>query len=411
MPVELSAASEAKSGLVDRFARKLVMALLERLQSGRLIVEESESRRTFIGHVDAKLSATVCVHDPRAYRSLAFGGTTAAGESYMRGEWSADNLTALVRLFIRNAAMMQSADSGWGRLREPIDRAYQFLRRNTRAGSRKNISAHYDLGNDFFALFLDESMMYSSGLYEREEMTLGEAQTAKLDRLCRKLELKASDHLLEIGTGWGGLAMHAAKHYGCRVTTTTLSREQRAFAMERIEQAGLSDRIEVLLEDYRDLSGEYDKLVSIEMIEAVGHEYFETYFAACSRLLKPTGLMAIQAITIGDQHYEAYRRGTDFIRRYIFPGGALPSIEVLTRCIKRATDMRVIELRDFAEQYAHTLREWRARFKANESQIAELGYPEDFRRMWEFYLCSCEVAFEERHTGLVQMVIAKPNYR
>jgi cyclopropane-fatty-acyl-phospholipid synthase len=285
------------------------------------------------------------------------------------------------------------------------------MNRNNRTGSRRNIAAHYDLGNEFFRLMLDETLMYSSAVFERPDMTLAEAQRARLDRICRKLALGPRDHVLEIGTGWGGFALHAATHYGCRVTTTTISREQYALAQERIAQAGLSDRVTVLLEDYRDLRGEYDKLVSIEMIEAVGHEYYETFFTRCSALLKPDGLMLLQAITIADQRYEAARKSVDFIQRYIFPGSCIPSVSVMAQAVARATDMRLMHLEDIGPHYATTLRHWRERLYANADALRQLDLPEEFLHMWEFYLCYCEGGFAERALGDVQLLLAKPQNR
>ncbi|HSW51639.1 MAG TPA: cyclopropane-fatty-acyl-phospholipid synthase family protein, partial [Sulfuricaulis sp.] len=297
------------------------------------------------------------------------------------------------------------------RLTAPARKLFHWMNRNSRTGSRRNIAAHYDLGNEFFRLMLDETLMYSSAVFERPDMTLAEAQRARLDRICRKLALGPRDHVLEIGTGWGGFALHAATHYGCRVTTTTISREQYALAQERIAQAGLSDRVTVLLEDYRDLRGEYDKLVSIEMIEAVGHEYYETFFARCSALLKPDGLMLLQAITIADQRYEAARKSVDFIQRYIFPGSCIPSVSVMAQAVARATDMKLLHLEDIGPHYATTLRHWRERLYANADAVRQLDLSEEFLRMWEFYLCYCEGGFAERALGDVQLLLAKPQNR
>jgi cyclopropane-fatty-acyl-phospholipid synthase len=269
------------------------------------------------------------VHDPRFYRALACGGSIGAGEAYMNGWWSCDDLTALVRICVLNRELLDGMEKGGARLTAPLQKLFHYLRRNTKAGSRSNIAAHYDLGNDFFSLFLDETLMYSCAFFERADSTLQEASVAKNDRICRKLQLSPADHLLEIGTGWGGFALHAARHYGCRVTTTTISRAQHDLAVQRIAAAGLSDRITVLLQDYRDLQGHYDKLVSIEMIEAVGHAFYETFFRCCSNLLTPQGMMLLQAITIADQYYEQAKRSVDFIQRSIFPGSCIPSISVI----------------------------------------------------------------------------------
>jgi cyclopropane-fatty-acyl-phospholipid synthase len=290
-------------------------------------------------------------------------------------------------------------------------RALHWANRNSRDGSRRNIAAHYDLGNDFFALFLDETLAYSCGVFEREDATLHEAQLAKFDRICRRLRLTAADHLLEIGTGWGGLAIHAAARYGCRVTTTTISREQHALAAQRIAQAGLEDRVTLLLEDYRDLDGSYDKLVSVEMIEAVGHQYLDDYTAQCSRLLAPEGAMLLQAITIQDQFYEAALESVDFIQRYIFPGSFIPSVTAIVDSVRRSTDMKVFHLEDIGPHYATTLGRWRTSFLARLDDVRRLGYPESFLRMWDFYLCYCEGGFLERQLGDVQMLLTKPRCR
>jgi len=290
-----------------------------------------------------------------------------------------------------------------------VNKAWHALRRNTLQGSRKNIAAHYDLGNELFELFLDDTMMYSCGIFEHPQATLQQASIEKLERVCRKLELRPADHLLEIGSGWGGLALHAARHYGCRVTTTTISREQYDRARTRVEQAGLGDRVTVLCQDYRELSGQYDKLVSIEMIEAVGHAYFDTYFEKCSSLLKPDGMMLLQSITIAEQRYAAARRSVDFIQRYIFPGGCLPSVAVISNAVTRKTDMRMLHLEDIGPHYATTLNRWRENFFARLPEVRQQGFSETFIRMWEFYLCYSEGAFLERAISDVQILFAKPS--
>ena len=281
------------------------------------------------------------------------------------------------------------------------------MRRNTRAGSRRNIAHHYDLSNEFFRLFLDDSMMYSSAVFDRDDTPLAEAQLAKLDRICQKLELTAADHLLEIGTGWGALAIHAARNYGCRVTTTTVSQEQHRLATERVRAAGLEDKVEILLRDYRDLDGQYDKLVSVEMIEAVGHEYLDGYFRACSERLVPGGTMLLQAITIADQQHERHRKSVDFIKAHIFPGSCIPSVTSMITSATRATDLRLSHLEDLTPHYARTLRCWRERFLDSTPRVRALGFDERFIRMWEYYLAYCEGGFEERYLGCVQMLFTK----
>jgi cyclopropane-fatty-acyl-phospholipid synthase len=353
----------------------------------------------------------VHVHDPRLYGDVAFGGSVGAGEAYMRGYWTTAQLVDVVRLFVLNMDALDGLEGGFARLANPLRRALHALRRNSRAGSRRNIAAHYDLGNEFFRLFLDDTMMYSAATFEHPLQSLHDAQVARLDRMCRKLDLQPGDHLLEIGTGWGGLALHAARHYGCRVTTATISREQWKLATERVREAGLADRIEVLCQDYRDLEGSYDKLISIEMIEAIGHQYYDTYFERCAALLKPEGAMLLQSITIADQRFDRARSSVDFIKRYIFPGSCIPSVAALTASIARASDLRVFDMDDIGPHYATTLAHWRQNFRANLPRIRALGYDEHFIRMWEYYFCYCEGGFTERVLGDVQMLLVKPRNR
>jgi cyclopropane-fatty-acyl-phospholipid synthase len=337
--------------------------------------------------------------------ALALG----AGEAYMKGHWTCDDLPSLARILVRNVSTLDAMETGPARLaRRAAERVTAIARRNTRGGSRRNIAQHYDLSNDFFRLFLDESMMYSSAFYEREDASLEEAQIAKLDRVCRKLDLKAGDHLLEIGTGWGALAIHAARVYGCRVTTTTISAEQHRLSSERVVAAGLEDRIEVLLRDYRDIEGQYDKLVSIEMIEAVGHEYLDDYFRVCGERLAPDGVMLLQAITIADQHQEKHRASVDFIKAYIFPGSCLPSVTSMVSSATRSSDLRLADLEDLTPSYARTLRVWRDRFMGRVEDVRRLGFGPDFIRMWEYYLAYCEGGFEEGYLGCVHAAFTKP---
>jgi cyclopropane-fatty-acyl-phospholipid synthase len=342
---------------------------------------------------------------------VAFAGTVGAGEAFINGLWECDDLTGLVRLFVVNRRLMNDVDSGWSRLSAPFLKMAHWLNRNDKSGSRRNIAAHYDLGNDFFGLFLDETMAYSCGIFERPTATLAEASRAKFDAALSKLALGPGRHLLEIGTGWGGLAIHAAKYYGCRVTTTTISREQYEFARERVERAGLGDRVTLLLEDYRDLTGRYDAVVSIEMIEAVGHQFLDTYFRKCADLLDPAGAMLLQAITIRDQFYGQALRSVDFIKRFIFPGSFIPSIQAIVDSVARATDFKLSHLEDIGPHYARTLKLWREGFFERIADVRAQGYPESFVRMWEFYLCYCEGGFEERQLGDVQMLLTKPQSR
>ena len=389
-----------------KLARTLVAKQLTALAEGEITIVERGGRRRF-GRPGSELAATVEVVNDHFWTDTAFGGSVGAGEAYINGYWRCDNLTALVRIMVVNAELLSAMEKGaW--VSTPVRRLLHFMSRNTKDGSRRNIAAHYDLGNELFALFLDDTMAYSCGIFADDSATLEQASIAKFDRICRQLNLSAADHLLEIGTGWGGLAMHAARNFGCRVTTTTLSRQQYTLAMEKIAAAGLADRIDVLLEDYRDLSGQYDKLVSIEMVEAVGHAYLDTYFGQCSALLKPDGMMLLQAITIRDQLYEAALRGVDFIQRFIFPGSFIPCVTALSASIQRATDMKVFDLVDIGPHYATTLRRWREAFMSRLPQVKALGYSDAFVRLWEYYLCYCEGGFIERQLGDVQMLLTKP---
>lgn len=409
IPVEAPAVKALREGALDRFARRFLIALLEKMTHGQLKLIEADNAYIF-GQKSAacSLRATVWIHHGRFYTRTLLGGTIGAAEAYMEGLWSSDDLTTVVRILVLNQSLFEKMEKGWAWLTAPFHRAYQFFRRNTPAGSKANIVAHYDLGNDFYELFLDETLTYSCGIFEREDSPLAEASIAKYRRICQKLELTPADHVVEIGTGWGGFALHAARHYGCRVTTTTLSAEQYKRAGERIAAAGLADRITLLRKDYRDLTGRFDKLVSIEMIEAVGHHYFDTFFAACSRLLKEDGMMAIQAITIRDQVFEQHKRSVDFTRRYIFPGSCIPSIAAMTASIARATDLTLFHLEDITPHYARTLAEWRKRFFSNIDKVRAMNFSETFIRMWDYYLCYTEAGFAERYIKDVQMLLTKP---
>lgn len=397
---------------LQRTGRDALLGQLKYLQHGEIAVVEGGEIHRFGRHTaECSLSATVEVVHPQFWADAAFGGTTGAGEAYIHGHWRSDDLVALVRIMVLNRHVMENMEGGLAFLTAPLRRIFHWMNRNSKDGSRRNIAAHYDLGNDFFQLFLDDTMAYSCGIFEAPESTLKEASLAKFDAVCRKLQLKPSDHLVEIGTGWGGLAIHAAKKYGCRVTTTTISKEQYAMAKDRVIAEGLSDRIELRLDDYRDLQGQYDKLVSIEMIEAVGHQYLDTYIAKCSSLLKPNGAALIQAITIQDQIYEDALKSVDFIQRFVFPGSFIPCVTAITNAVTRSTDMKVYHLEDIGPHYATTLRMWRENFFANINRVRALGYPEDFIRLWDFYLCYCEGGFAERQLGDVHMLMTKPGWR
>ncbi len=396
-----------------RAARAAVLALLERrTRHGELVVREPGGRAHRFGAIDphAPLSACLHVHDPAVWTGL-LRGSLGLGETYAHGAWSSPDLVALIRLAARNATQFDALRRRVRLVRAPAQALSSSLPRNTPGRSRRQIAAHYDLGTDLYRLFLDETLMYSAAVFEAPDATLHEAQLAKLHRICAKLQLRPSDHLLEIGTGWGAMAVHAARETGCRVTTTTISAEQHACAVERVRAAGLEDRVTVLQQDYRHLAGTYDKLVSIEMIEAVGWRDFGTYFEACSKLLAPDGLMLLQAITIDERSYEVEKASKSFINQLIFPGGCLPSQEAIARSVRRETDLRVVQLEDITGHYVRTLRAWRANFMAAESEVERLGYDLRFRRLWNLYLAYCEAGFAERRIHDVQMLLAKPRFR
>ncbi len=395
---------------LDRLAKKIVRKQLAAIRHGSITVIESGWHESY-GDIDAPLQAIVYVEDPRFYRSLAFRGALGGAEAYMDGYWQTHDLTAVIRILALNQRALRDLQRGFARWIRPALAVFHALHSNTRSGSRRNIAAHYDLGNDFFSLFLDPTLTYSSGIFESEDATMEQASLAKYERVCEKLDLGPEDHVLEIGTGWGGFALHAASTRGCRVTTTTISAEQHACASQRIAEAGLSDRVEILFEDYRDLTGHYDKLVSLEMIEAVGSDHLDSFFGVCSDRLTPEGVMLLQAITVPDRDYAAHTRTVDFIKRYIFPGGDLVSVLAMNEAAARSSDLRMTHLEDLSPHYAETLRRWRDKLFANLREMRRLGLDDHFLRMWEFYLCYCEGGFEEREIGVVQAVFEKPAVR
>lgn len=396
-----------------RFLRQRLLAQMSGLRHGRLVLQDA------LGTVELgtpaaqhpELTVHIEVFDAAFYRAVAANGSVGAGEAYMDGLWYCGNLVGLIQLLLRNRGLLDGMETGLARLGGMAMRAWHALQRNTRSGSRRNIAAHYDLGNDFFELFLSRDLMYSSAIWDGAGDTLEAASTRKLERICRKLDLKPTDRVAEIGTGWGGFALHAARHYGCHVTTTTISREQHALASERVNAAGMSERVTLLLEDYRDLRGQYDKLVSIEMVEAIGAPYLDTYFGQLGQLLKPDGLALIQAITIEDHRYAQALKSVDFIKRHVFPGSFIPSISALLAAKTRSSDLALIQLEDFGESYARTLQTWRERFMAHLPQVRAQGFDEHFIRMWEFYLAYCEGGFRERSIGVAHLLLARPGYR
>jgi cyclopropane-fatty-acyl-phospholipid synthase len=390
--------------LLSSLAKRGTLSRLSQLERGRLIIREAG--KVVCSGDPAAAPLTIHVHDARFHEAVAFGGAVGAGEAYAAGWWSSDDLTGVVRMMLRNREALDGLETGTASLAGGLRRLLHAFQANSRRGARRNILAHYDLGNDFFALFLDETLTYSCALFDRPDATLAEASMAKYDRIARLLDLRPSDHLLEIGAGWGGFAVHAASRYGCRVTTTTISPAQLSLASRRVREAGLADRVTLLGRDYRDLRGTHDKLASIEMIEAIGHEQYETFYRQCARLLAPPGRAVMQAITIADDRYETARREVDFIKRYIFPGSCIPSRSALAAAAAR-TDLTLVQADEMGLHYAETLRRWRGNLFANLDRIRALGFDDRFLRLWEFYLCYCEGGFLERAIGAAQLVYAR----
>jgi cyclopropane-fatty-acyl-phospholipid synthase len=396
---------------LDRLLRGQLISRLSKIQHGRLVLEDCAGQVVLGSGHGALPEARVEVLDPAFYRTVAGNGSVGAAQAYMDGQWRCDDLVSLIRLLVRNRALLDGLEGGGARLGGWLLRAWHALRRNTLAGAAQNIAAHYDLGNDFFALFLSADLMYSAAMWEVAGDTLEAASARKLQRICERLDLNSADHLCEIGSGWGGFALYAAEHYGCRVTTVTLSQQQFAWVTRQIQDRGLSDRITVLLRDYRELDGQYDKVASIEMIEAVGAGYLETYMARVAALLKPGGRALLQAITIEDHRYAQAVASVDFIKRHIFPGSFIPSIHAIVTAKMRVSDLSLIQLEDFGSSYARTLREWRRRFLARLPEVRGLGFDDRFIRMWEYYLAYCEGGFLERSIGVAHLVFERPQSR
>jgi cyclopropane-fatty-acyl-phospholipid synthase len=395
--------------LPHRIARHLVIQQLRQLRDGSLTVRETGfDDLTFGDGNTSHQPAELVIHDHSTWRDLLTGGGIGAAEAFVAGDWSTPDLVALLRFFTRNVDRMNAFEDRFSWITKPALKALHWLNRNTREGSRKNISAHYDLGNDLFEAFLDPTMMYSSAIYPREESSLEEAATHKLDVICRKLDLQPGDQVIEIGTGWGGFAIHAAKYYGCHVTTTTISREQLELARGRVEQEGLENQITLLFDDYRDLTGQYDKLVSIEMIEAVGPQFLDSYLAQINALLKPDGLALIQAINMPEQRYKRALKNVDFIQRFIFPGSFIPSFGVILDSVRRHSNLVMTHAEDFGFHYARTLNDWCTRFNTHTETLSSLGYNQSFQRLWQFYFAYCEAGFRERAIGVSQILLAKP---
>ncbi|HEY7864772.1 MAG TPA: cyclopropane-fatty-acyl-phospholipid synthase family protein [Psychromonas sp.] len=412
MPVTTTRLSTETKAItyIDQFAKKVLVSILGKMQHACLLLVDQQ-QEIILGDPKASLKGKIVIKNSKTYRKILLGGSVAAGESYIQGWWSSPDLTKVIQVLGREQGVQDEIEKRVAKVMAVPRWIYHKANKNTRRGSKKNIVAHYDLGNDLYEQFLDKEMLYSSAIYPSSDASLEEAQLHKLKTICERLELKQGETLLEIGTGWGALAIYAAQHYGVKVTTTTISEEQFLYTQARINSLGLEDRITLLKSDYRDLSGQYDKLVSIEMIEAVGHEYLASFFSTCNKHLKPHGKMLIQAITIADQRYDQYRASVDFIQRYIFPGGCLPSISVMANNINNKTDMVITSLHDMGMDYAQTLNHWRAQFESSLQEIKKLGYNDDFIRLWRFYFCYCEGAFLERNISAVHLIAAKPAFR
>jgi cyclopropane-fatty-acyl-phospholipid synthase len=406
----LNNASQTDMNMLQRFCRGQIFKQLLGLKNARLLIIEGEQQFAF-GDPHANLHASIIVQDADIYPHLALGGSLGAAEAYMTGDWQTPDLTALIRVMARNIDLTNQVDDSFLNLFiKPLNWLWHLRNRNTNKGSKRNIAAHYDLGNNLFEAFLDPSLMYSAGIFPTEDASMEEASLHKLERICQKLDLQPTDHLVEIGSGWGSMAIYAAKHFGCHVTTTTISEQQYALTAARIAQHGLQDKITLLKEDYRNLSGKYNKLVSIEMIEAVGHQFYPEYFATLNRLLSDDGIALIQAITISDQRYARAKNNVDFIQRYIFPGSCIPSVQALQNAMTDNSQLRLVHLEDITGHYARTLHAWRKTFHAKKSEIADMGYDETFLRMWDFYFAYCEGGFAERIIGDVHLMYAKPGF-
>ena len=405
----LSFIQKPNKSITQRLAKTMVIKQFSKLTKGQLLVNESGNSYIFGSKDnDFPVSATINVLSNEMYSVIAAKGLNGAAEAYVKGLWSCDNLTELIRIFVRNREAANQIEGGIAKLATGLFYLQHSLKRNNHKGSLRNISAHYDLGNDLFETFLDNTKMYSCAIFENENSSLEQASINKIERICKKLELSSNDHVLEIGTGWGGFAIFAAKNFGCKITTTTISQKQYEYTLEKVKALGLQDKISVLKKDYRDLTGKYNKLVSIEMIEAVGHHYYHDFFRKCNQLLIPDGRMLLQSIIITDYLYEEAKQFSDFIKTYIFPGSCIPSISKLCESSAKATDMRLFHLEDITPHYAKTLNHWRTHFMNNVQKIRDLGFSEEFIRLWNFYFCYCEGGFIERQIGAVQMLFTKP---
>ena len=399
-----------KPTLLSAVFKKIILKKFKNLQFGYIHLTDGAESYSY-GDNSSEMKVEMEILSSEFYVFLGSGGLLGVTEAYTAGYWRADDIVTLIRLIIKNSKVMEKLDSGWAKLIRPLNTYIHRKRQNTLSGSKENILAHYDLSNDFYKLWLDESMTYSCGVFENDKSTLNEASIEKLDRICRKLDLKPNDDILEIGTGWGSFAIHAAKKYGCHITTTTISDAQYEYAKQRIIDEGLESKIKLLNQDYRNLSGTFDKIISIEMIEAVGHEYVELFFKKVSKLLKKDGLFALQGITFNDHKFDEYKNSVDFIKKYIFPGSCLISISQITNAIKNRTDLEVVNLEDISKHYSKTLYEWRKNFMNVLPEVKSLGFSNAFINMWEFYLIYCEAGFIERNIGDYQVIFAKSGAR
>ena len=395
--------------ILHRIAKALVFRQLKKIDTGYISIQEGNKKFSF--GKKGNLSAHITVHDPRFYGALAFGGSIGVSEAFMQKFWSVNDLTKLIRIMAINQNAMDQLESLFNVFLKPILKCLHYLNQNSVKGSRINISKHYDLGNDFFSLFLDSTMMYSSAVFKNPQDSLYQGSMHKLEMICQGLELNAQDHVIEIGSGWGGFAIYAAQNFGCMVTTTTISKQQYLFVKQKIKDLKLTHKIKVLLSDYRHLKGQYSKLVSIEMLEAVGYQYYDTYFKVCSHLLKPDGIAFIQTITIADQRYEKAKHSVDFIQRYIFPGSCIPSLTALQNSITESSDLKIYQVRDIGDHYARTLALWRIAFFKRLSEVKALGFDDVFIRMWHFYLAYCEGGFKEKVISDIHLKLIKPDYR
>ncbi|MFT6284786.1 MAG: cyclopropane-fatty-acyl-phospholipid synthase [Arenicella sp.] len=400
----------SSSSWQHKLCRSIMLKVFASLPQGQMVIKEKGVLVDTFGQKDSDLHAEIDFQCLSVYQSLLFGGSVASGETFSEGLWTTPNLTNVIRIFARNLPLLDSWEAKMEWLAFPIRKISHLANKNSATGSKKNIAAHYDLGNKLYTRFLDDSMMYSAAIYSSENTTLAQAQITKLTAICDKLQLIPEDHLVEIGTGWGGLAVFAAKNYGCKVTTTTISEEQYQYTQDLVNKEGLQDKITLLKKDYRLLEGKYDKLVSIEMIEAVGKEYLPTFFKKCSSLLKDEGLMVLQAITISDHRFDSYSKSVDFIQKHIFPGGFLPSQLLINQHLRKHTDLMIRDLHDIGLDYARTLKDWHQKLLENKEPLANDGYDDRFMNMWRYYFSYCEGGFLERTISTVQLVISKPAF-